>query len=226
MRRYHLFALAATLAVIAIGSALPTRAADDKPAPIDLFNGKDLEGWRVFLSPDDKSKAKPEEVFTVKDGVLECTGKPFGYIITKKEYSDYKLEVEWKWPEKAGNSGVFVHVSGPDKIWPKGAEAQLWSGYAGDFWLVDGFKLTVDKTRQDPKSARHFYRMKTAKPVEKKVGDWNKYEITCKGDTISLVVNGVKVNEGTEAEASKGKILLQSEGAPVHFRNIKLTPLK
>ena len=116
--------------------------------------------------------------------------------------------------------------SGPDKIWPKGVEAQLYSGSAGDFWLVDNFKLTVDKDRQDPKTARHYMRMKTDKPVEKKIGEWNKYEITCKGDTISLVVNGVKVNEGTEAEASKGKILLQSEGAPVHFRNIKLTPLK
>ena len=222
MRHYLLLALA----LIAAGSALPTRAADDKPKTIDLFNGKDLDGWRIYLTPADKSKAKPEEVFTVKDGAIECTGKPFGYLITKKEYADYKLEVEWKWPKEAGNSGVFVHVSGPDKIWPKGAEAQLWSGYAGDFWLVDNFKLTVDKDRQDPKSARHFFRMKTDKPVEKKLGEWNKYEITCKGDTISLVVNGVKVNEGTDAEASKGKILLQSEGAPVHFRNIRLTPLK
>ena len=225
MRRIYVLALAAILATIAIGSALPTRA-DDKPATISLFNGKDLEGWRVFLKPDAKSEVKPEEVFTVKDGVIECTGKPFGYLITKKEYGDYKLELEWKWPEKAGNSGVFVHVSGPDKIWPKGAEAQLYAGSAGDFWLVDGFKLTVDKTRQDKKTARHFYRMKTDKPVEKKIGEWNKYEITCKGDTISLIINGIKVNEGTDAEASKGKILLQSEGAPVCFRNIKLTPLK
>ena len=222
MRRITPLALVAMLGVL---SALPARAADTSKS-IALFNGKDLEGWRVFLKPDAKGKAAPEGVFTVKDGVIECTGKPNGYLITEKEYADYKLEVEWRWPAKAGNSGVFVHVSGPDKVWPKGVEAQLYSGYAGDFWLVDGFALTVDEARKDPKSARHFFRMKTDGPVEKKVGEWNKYEITCKGDTIALVVNGVKVNEGTHAAASKGKILLQSEGSPVQFRNVTLTPLK
>jgi hypothetical protein len=68
--------------------------------------------------------------------------------------------------------------------------------------------------------------MKTDKPVEKPLGEWNRYEITCKGDTIELKVNGVKVNEGSRAERTKGKIALQSEGAPISFRNIKLTPIR
>ena len=62
--------------------------------------------------------------------------------------------------------------------------------------------------------------------VEKKVGEWNQYEITCKGDTIKLVINGQLVNEGTEAEMTKGKILLQSEGAEIYFRNVELKHIK
>jgi hypothetical protein len=193
-----------------------------------LFNGKDLSGWRVFLSD---SKAKPEDCFTVKDGVIECSGKPSGYIITEKEYGNYILELEWKWGEgakkmKSPNSGVLLHVTGKDMIWPKSAEAQLMSGNAGDFWLIGGFKLQVDKSRQDPRIERHYFKMKTDKPVEKPLGEWNSYRIECKGDTITLFVNGVKLNEGSNSELQKGKIALQSEGAPISFRNIRLVPIR
>jgi hypothetical protein len=116
-----------------------------------------------------------------------------------------------------------MHVVGKDKIWPKGIEAQLMAGRAGDFWLVDGAKLEIDSARKDPKVSRHYFRLKDH--VEKPVGQWNKYEITCKKDAIKLVINGELVNEGTNCDLTKGKILLQSEGAPIEFRNITLKPL-
>jgi hypothetical protein len=109
------------------------------------------------------------------------------------------------------------------KIWPKAVEAQLMADHAGDFWLVDNFKLKVDAKRQDPKVARHYYRMKDR--AEKAVGEWNQYEITCKGDSIRLVINGQLVNEGTEAELVRGRILLQSEGAEIHFKDVALEQL-
>src|SRR5947208_1262903 len=62
--------------------------------------------------------------------------------------------------------------------------------------------------------------------VEKPVGEWNQYEITCQGDTIKSVINGQHVNTGTHAEMTKGHILLQSEGAPVVFRNVEIKSLK
>jgi len=212
------------LVLAAFGPVAVTHAGEE--SWIKLFNGKDLNGWTIFLNP--KQKADPEKVWSVKDGVIICQGQPFGYLLTEKEYGDYVLKVQWRWGEKgpakgARNSGVFVHVTGPDKIWPKAVEAQLMEGHAGDFWLVDNFKLIVDPKRQDPKVARHYLRMKD--DVEKKIGEWNQYEITCKGDTIKLVINGELVNQGTNAEMSKGKILLQSEGAEIHFRDVMLKPL-
>jgi hypothetical protein len=133
--------------------------------------------------------------------------------------------LQWRWPGGGGNSGVFVHVVGPDKIWPKGVEAQLMADHAGDFWLVDGAQLTIDAARQDKGTPRHYYRVEAKEKIEKPVGDWNQYEITCQGDEIKLVVNGHVVNEGTKSELTKGRILLQSEGTPIQFRNIEIEPL-
>ena len=205
--------------------------ADKAEGWVKLFNGRNLDGWRKFLDPKNpKTKdIDPDKFWTVRDGAISCEGSVNGYIITDKDYGDYVLRVEWRWGDKAKeqkgpNSGVFVHVIGKDQIWPKAVEAQLMADHAGDFWLVDGFKLKVDEARHDPKNERHYLRMKD--DVEKPRGEWNRYEITCKGDTIKLVVNGQLVNEGTDAEARKGKILLQSEGAEIHFRDIALKPLK
>ena len=207
----------------------------DVPATADegwvkLFNGRDLTGWKRFLDP---RNAKTKDVdldkfWTIKDGVIYCDGSIPGYILTEKEYGNYVLKLEWRWGDsskekKNPNSGVFVHVVGEDKIWPKGIEAQLAADHAGDFWLVDGFKLKIDETRHDTKSERHYFRMKDE--VEKPRGEWNQYEITCKGPSVKLVVNGHFVNEGTDAELTKGKILLQSEGSEIHFRNIELKPI-
>ncbi len=224
---FHLFRGLALLPVLAVfaGLTFPV-AAEEKGDTLRLFNGKNLDGWRIFLDPKKSAGVDPKTVFHVVDGIIQCKGQPSGYLITEKEYGDYVLTVEWRWPgKKGGNSGVFVHCQAPDKIWPRGVEAQLMSGRAGDFWLVGEPKLTVDKERQDQKTPRHFFRLKTDKEVEKPIGEWNRYEITCKGGTIELKVNGQLVNKGTDGELTKGRILLQSEGTPIEFRNVTLRPL-
>jgi hypothetical protein len=63
------------------------------------------------------------------------------------------------------------------------------------------------------------------KDAEKPIGEWNTIECICHGDTIINIVNGVIVNEGTDASVTKGKILLQSEGAEVFYRKVELKPL-
>ena len=213
-------------AVLAGGLVSSTHAGPVTTGPILLFDGKDLTGWQPFVAPS--KGVTPDQVWTVRDRMIVCKGQVPGYLRTAGEYGDYVLRLEWRWGESVTsgrNSGVFVHVSGPDKIWPKGAEAQLASGNAGDFWLVDGYKLNVDAARQGPKQARHYSRME-GKDIEKPVGEWNRYEITCRGNEIELRINDRLVNRGTGAESVKGSIILQSEGAEIHFRNITLEPLK
>jgi hypothetical protein len=229
-----------TLACLVLGSFIGLAPAADEGFT-KLFNGKDLTGWKPFL----EKNADPAKTWSIADGVIRCVGQPMGYLLTEKEYGDYVLRVQWRWPGKGGNSGVFVHVSGPDQIWPKAVEAQLQSEQAGDFWLVDGFKLTIPEEQHDPRSPRHYLRKgetwrkkaekdskgrevyeAVRKSVEKPIGEWNQYEITCRGNEIRLVINGQLVNVGTNAESTKGKILLQSEGTPIEFRNIEINSLK
>lgn len=191
---------------------------------VKLFNGRDLKGWQTYLAD---AGADPARTWSVdgKNRILVCTGAPLGYISTVKTYSDYVLKLEWRWsPEtkKAGNSGVLLRVEGEDKVWPKCIEAQLMSGSAGDFWLMGGAELATAPDRIDPGAAQHRLH---ARANEKPVGEWNTYEITCSGGSVTLKVNGVVVNEGTDANPRSGRIALQSEGAEIHFRNISLRPI-
>lgn len=201
-------------------------AEDLKP----LFDGKSLDGWTFIVKPDkDGKKADPKETWSVKDGVIHCTGKPNGCVVTKEEYGDYILKVKWRWPAdgKGGNSGVMLHVQ-DEKYWPTSIEAQMLSGRAGDLLLTNppDIKLEGDKSRQDPKLERRFFRMETKEPVEKKLGEWNEYEITCQGGDIVFVVNGTKVNDGKNCNFKKGRIALQSEGSPIEFKDVVIKSLK
>ena len=176
------------------------QAADPKGESVALFNGRDLAGWTYHLNDP---KAKMEDVWTVSDGVLTCKGKPIGYIRTKDDYTNYVLTLQWRFdPAKgAGNSGVLLRTVGPDKVWPKSIEAQLQSGEAGDFWNIDKFQMTVDPARTKGRNT------KKLKPSnEKPLGEWNDYEVTVDGGTITLKVNGEVQNVATDCEEVPGKI--------------------
>lgn len=195
-----------------------------------LFNGKNLDGWYLYIRHQDKSdpSADPKGVFKVEDGVIHVSGEEFGYIMTNEEFSDYRLRLEFKWGEKRypprenakRDSGVLFHCVGPDKVWPRSIECQIQEGDCGDFWMVDGTELTVRGKRYKGGQA-----VKT-KDAEKPRGEWNTVEVICEGDKITNKVNGEVVNEGTDSSVTKGKILLQSEGAEVYFRNVRIESLK
>lgn len=193
----------------------------DVDRPIPLFNGKDLKGWDYHL---DKKGVSMSQVWSVKDGVLACTGKPAGYIVTeRRDFKDYVLDVEWRWPDKGGNNGVLVHVSTPDElgVWPKSLEVQLGAGDAGDFWVI-GTEIELENAATRRKDRRH---INLTDGSEKPLGEWNAMEITCRGDEVTVKVNGALVNHATRVSQAEGGIALQSEGTPIEFRKVQLRPL-
>ena len=104
-----------------------------------LFNGKDLSNWEFLV---DKNSVPAEQVYSVKDGMIQIAGQPFGYMYTKQKYSNYKLHVEWRWPDgKEANSGIFLLIEDLKNPFPNGVECQLHAGDAGDFVLLGGSDL-------------------------------------------------------------------------------------
>lgn len=187
---------------------------------LSLFNGKDFSGWTKVIT--DEPGSCPDATWSVAGGVIRCTGKPFGYLATQQSYADYTLHVEYRWYGAAEqmNSGVFIHKTGPDAFFlPKAIETQLKKGNAGDYVLLSQATLNG---LANPKNLRV---EKKAPSSEKPDGEWNSVDITVKGDTIESRVNGVLQNTGKDIYTGAGQICLQSEGGPIEFRNITLSPL-
>ncbi len=188
-----------------------------------LFNGKDLTGWKLHV---DAEGVDVNDVWSVKDGVVHCKGKPNGYMRTTAKYSNYKLHVEWRWVEEPSNSGVLLHASGEEQVWPRCIEAQLKAGNAGDFVLIRHTGISVGGTEYQDDEKMYISIKKKYDSNEKEPGKWNSYDIYCKGDTIKVCVNGKLQNAGRNASDTEGWICLQSEGAPIEFRNIYIAGLK
>lgn len=185
-----------------------------------LFTGTDLTGWAAF-------PANTTGIWSVKNSVIRCEGKPIGYLRSEKEYSNYHLHVEWRWPGAATNSGILLHTLGPDRIWPSSIECQLMNNNAGDLILI-GQGLSVSKfdipIRSDEQLSPRI--PKQMDSSENSFGEWNSYDIFCKNDTIRLFVNGFLQNEVTNVNRTSGAICLQSEGSIIEFKNLYLSPLK
>jgi hypothetical protein len=190
--------------------------------PIQLFNGKDLSGWRVVL--DDPTIAA-DEAWQADNGVLRAMAVGKGYIRTEVPYADYKFHVEWRWPKGPGNSGVVLHIVGGDRVWPKGFEAQMKSDHAGDIVMFADARATRAAAGETPGEAKTVRLDRIGPSRENPVGEWNSYNIVSSGGTITLSVNGEEVNHMTDAVPNAGYIALQTEGTPIKFRNITLTPL-
>ena len=188
----------------------------------ELFNGQDLSNWRFVVDGD---KVPADKVFSVQDGVILVHGVPFGYMYTAKKYKDYSLELEWSWIDQGTNSGIFLIIAEvkPGNPFPNGIECQLKADNAGDFVMLGGSDMVEYVA---PASGRPNFPVinKKAASNEKPIGEWNKAKIDVKDGKITIYINGVLQNQGTN-KVKEGHIGLQSEGGPIQFRNLKLTVL-
>ena len=216
--------LAALLALAFSTSILP--AADD--GFIDLFNGKDLTGWRPINVAAD--------TFSVRDGMIVTTGKPTGFMATERQYENFIIELDWRHLKEGGNSGLFIWGEGlpaPGVPYAKGIEVQIldlgyeknkgaweWFTSHGDIFPIWGATMTpVAPTAKN--GVRSFPSEKRVKPSP----EWNHYRVTCNNGTIELEVNGKLVTTGRDCNPRKGFICLESEGSEAHFKNIRLKEL-
>jgi hypothetical protein len=201
-------ALAAGAVLLASGAGAdePVKVKDEAGFT-PLFNGKDLSGWKLIVG----GKADPKKTFTVKDGVVDVTGHPNGYFYTDKSYKNYILRFEWRYPEKAGNSGCLVHIQPPHRVWPKCVEVQgLYTDHGHIFGVGAKGNYKVDKAAQK----------KALKPHQ----EWQTTEVISKDGRLASLVNGIEVSSG-KGELTEGQIGFQSEGVEIQFRNIRIKVL-
>lgn len=200
-----------------------------------LFNGRDLAGWTMDVPAldSDPSGTKP---FVVRKGLLVSLGSPGGHLVTTGVFSNYRLEVEYRFSATPGNCGVLVHASKPRRLYgmfPQSMEVQMQSGDAGDFWCIgEDIEVPNMEARRGPKSswgvdgdkARRIANLTDGS--EKPVGEWNTMVIETLARTVKVWVNGTVVNEGVNCTTDRGKIALQAEGSEVEFRRITLKPIR
>jgi len=106
------------LAFLLLGSLGSTASAQELVFR-DLFNGKDLSGWvDVNTSPS---------TWSVRDGLLVCSGQPIGVMRSERQYENFILEVEWRHMEPGGNSGIFLWSDATPRTnrLPTGMEVQM-----------------------------------------------------------------------------------------------------
>ena len=225
--------IAAMLIALAVAApAAPTTTAPVVPPlsgplgqPVQLFNGRDLSGWTWYQRPP-KSATQPAvvpigEVWSVDFGVLHTKGKPTGYIRTEQEFpANFVLSVEFRHIAK-GNGGILFALTGEDKIWPRCLEVQAANGEEGDLRNVADFKMTMDKSRVEPRRLRRI-----GPSSEKPVGEWESLKVIADNGNLTITLNGVVQNVATNTEPLGGKIGLQSEGGEMQFRCIELTPIE
>lgn len=137
-----------------------------------------------------------------------------GHLVSKASYKDFQIRAEF-WADKNTNSGVWIRLSNPKSITTKNA-----------------YEVNIYDARPDPKfGTGAIVQHAAVKPMPKAAGKWNTYEITAKGDLITVVMNGQKTAEAKNARFAQGPISLQfnnhgkAPGGVIKWRKVQVKPL-
>jgi len=185
-----------------------------------LFNGKDLQGWvNVQTAPD---------TWTVREGMIVCSGRPTGILRTERMYENFVLELEYRHMHAGGNAGLFIWsdaITARGVPFSRSIEVQVMDGVEtenytshGDIFSIHGSRMAPD--RPHPAGwERCMPSERRAKPAP----EWNHYRVTAQNGSIKLEVNGKEVSGGHSITPRMGYICLESEGSEVHFRNLRIS---
>lgn len=230
-RRYLVMMLAA--AAVGVGVSLPLRAsAADTPSALesdpngwkDLVAeaGPALKGWtRGPIPPTAKLKSATESQWSVdpKTGYLVCQGDGgHEWLRWDEEQADSIFHVEWRFTPIEGpnryNSGIYTRNSADAAIWHQAQTGGGSGGYLFGETPVGGKLGRINLSKQLTE--------KRVKPA----GEWNTFELTSRGKSITLWVNGAVTSVFDSCEVPRGYVGLEAEGYRIEFRNVRLKPLR
>ena len=205
--------------------------ADEPNKGEELFNGRDLTGWGLKKPKtgglDAMWLVDPERRVLVSPG-----GNGSNWLESDKSYNDFVLSLEYRFPpggQAGGNgSGVVIRSAGftASGFDPRGIEIELFPKLKEDGTGTFRCYESPLKTKTgECKSGQPQAALVPTKFVQKPIGTWNRLEIECDSDRISVKINGELVNEGTGMKILAGRVSLRNQSTAIEFRNIRLGPL-
>ncbi len=221
------------------------RAEEPAPTSAQLVDSSGPE-WIALGEEDFLNVNTYTDTWRWDGGHVYCTGRPTGVIRYREPLTDFEFTCEWMHKRKGGNSGIFLWGSSESIIerttgvgrFPHGVEVQVLDlgyeevyekqfGKVGDWFTCHGDVFTVGPVQMrpfppvGPRGKRSFPTAETTRGIY----EWNHYHIRAVGGEVRLTVNGVEVSGGDQISPASGYLCLESEGAPVEFRNMKLRKL-
>lgn len=246
IRQLYLCFTSGLLCSLFSSSLLP---AQDSPKPTEeqglVRINSAGDGWKT-LGKDDFVRVNCDEDTWKWDGNhVYCTGLPIGVLRTKEKYKNIEFVAWWRHMTSGGNSGFFLWTPEdvleglpPNKLPGAGIEVQVLdhgyhelyqksSGKKGDWFSTNGDIFAVGKSKLkpfpplSPDGSRSFPKFQTTKGSP----EWNHYYVRAINGEVRLWVNGVEVSGGKDATPAEGYLCLESEGAPVEFKDIRIRVL-
>ena len=198
--------------ILGLTTAIPGKAEDKKEAWVQLFNGKDLTGWKVY--PKGVGKWK------VEDGAIVGSGNASHLFSERGDYKNFRFRIEAKINDK-GNSGQYVRTKF-EKGFPTGFEAQI-NATHGD--PVKTGSLYPDGRQADMKKVTSNIVLKAPHEPD----EWFTQEVVCVGPKITIIVNGKKTVEWTDPKHrfKSGHFAIQQHdpGSVVRVRKVEVMEL-
>jgi hypothetical protein len=206
MKRRSIAGAALLVAGFAAFPYVPQASGQTDAGWIELFDGKNLDNFNQVGNAN----------WRIEDGSA-VADKGNGFLVSKNTYTDYQIRAEF-WIDDEANSGVFIRCTDPEKIG---------SGTA--------YEVNIWDARPDPSyGTGAIVNVGKVDPMPHAAGKWNVYEITAKGSTFTVTLNGQKTVDGAQdAKFATGRIALQhgpglkdAKGdGTVKFRKIEIKPL-
>lgn len=205
----------AVLLRVPAGETKETKSAlaSDPKGWTDLLAGG-LKDWkRVAIPPGGKLGKRDPWSIDKTTGHLVCDGVGVHEMLRyDRELSDGVFHVEWRFKKLDGkkgyNSGVYVRNSADGKVWHQAQVGSKNVGFLFGQTLADG---ALKRFREGGKGPQR----------GKEAGEWNTYEITCKGKTVTLWVNGAVTTVWDSCPVPRGYLGMEAEGYWIEFRNVK-----
>jgi len=202
-------------------------------------------GWQLLVEGDFENVNGEADTWSWKDSVLSCTGHPVGVTRFRKPLENFELTLQWRHLSSGGNSGVFLWVSpesrgdlNPGKLPSGGIEVQILdhgyteqykkkSGKKPNWFTTDGDVFAVGTSKMNPFPPLSPNGTRSFPSARYSLGSpqWNHYYVRAVNGEVRLWVNGHEVSGGNTCSPSTGYLCLESEGAPVEFKEIYLREL-